>query len=183
MLLCPWDSPGKNPGVDSHSLLQGIFPTQGLNLGLLALQADSLPSVPLGKPQSESVSHSIMSYSLWLRRLACQASLSMGFSRQGCWNGQPFLSPGDHSVPGIEPRSPALQTDSIPSKPPGKPDMSNRQHQIRGLFGWQRVLKPGPTGIAEGQQQNELGAEKIKDKHNCGFQISEKFCYRKVDLL
>ena len=31
MLLCPWDLPGKNPGVDSHSLLQGIFLTQGLN--------------------------------------------------------------------------------------------------------------------------------------------------------
>ena len=32
--LCPWDFPGKNIGVDSHSLLQGISPTQGLNLGL-----------------------------------------------------------------------------------------------------------------------------------------------------
>ena len=31
----PWDSPGKNTGVVSHSLLQGIFPTQGLNPGLL----------------------------------------------------------------------------------------------------------------------------------------------------
>ena len=34
-LLCPWDSPDKNTGVGSNSLLQGIFPTQGLNLGLL----------------------------------------------------------------------------------------------------------------------------------------------------
>ena len=34
-LLRPWDSPGKNTGVGSHSLLQGIFPTQGLNAGLL----------------------------------------------------------------------------------------------------------------------------------------------------
>ena len=34
-LLCPWDSPGKNTGVDCHSLLQRIFPTQGSNLGLL----------------------------------------------------------------------------------------------------------------------------------------------------
>ena len=34
-LLCPWNSPGKNTGVGCHSLLQGIFPTQGLNLGLL----------------------------------------------------------------------------------------------------------------------------------------------------
>ena len=34
-LLGPWDLPGKNTGVDCHFLLQGIFPTQGLNLGLL----------------------------------------------------------------------------------------------------------------------------------------------------
>ena len=33
-LLCPWNSPGKNTGVDSHSLLQGIFQTQGSNPGL-----------------------------------------------------------------------------------------------------------------------------------------------------
>ena len=33
-LLCPWDSPGKSTGVGCHSLLQGIFPSQGSNLGL-----------------------------------------------------------------------------------------------------------------------------------------------------
>jgi len=36
----------------------------------------------------------------------------MGFSRQGYWSGLPFPSPGDLPDPGIEPRSPALQTDS-----------------------------------------------------------------------
>ena len=35
MLLCPWTFPSKNTGVDDHSLLQQIFPTQGSNLGLL----------------------------------------------------------------------------------------------------------------------------------------------------
>ena len=40
-LLCPWNSPGKNTGVGCHSVLQGIFPTQGSNPGL---QIDSLPS-------------------------------------------------------------------------------------------------------------------------------------------
>ena len=34
-LLCPWDSPGENTEVDCHSLLQGIFLTQRLNLSLL----------------------------------------------------------------------------------------------------------------------------------------------------
>ena len=50
--LCPWNSPGKNTGLGCHSLLQGIFPTQGLNLGLLQWQADSWPSDLPGKPLS-----------------------------------------------------------------------------------------------------------------------------------
>ena len=41
----------------------------------------------------------------------------MEFSRQEYWNGLPFPSPEDLSDPGIEPRSPALQADSLPSKP------------------------------------------------------------------
>ena len=36
-LFCPWDSPGKNAGAGCHFLLQGIFPTQGLNPHLLCL--------------------------------------------------------------------------------------------------------------------------------------------------
>ena len=52
---CPWDSPGKNIGVGGHALLQGIFPTQELNLCLFHLlhwQAGSLPLVLPGKPLS-----------------------------------------------------------------------------------------------------------------------------------
>ena len=41
--LCPWDFPGKSPGVGCHFLLQGIFLTQASNLCLLHWQADSLP--------------------------------------------------------------------------------------------------------------------------------------------
>ena len=41
-LLCPWDFPGKNTGVDCHFLLQGVFSIQELSLGLPALKADSL---------------------------------------------------------------------------------------------------------------------------------------------
>ena len=40
--------PGKNTGVDFHFLLQGIFPTQGLNPRLLHWQVDSLPPSHLG---------------------------------------------------------------------------------------------------------------------------------------
>ena len=39
---CPWDSPGKNTRVGSHSLLQGIFPTQGSNPGLLRCRCSKL---------------------------------------------------------------------------------------------------------------------------------------------
>ena len=53
--------------------------------------------------------------------VACQAPLSMGFPRPEYWSGQPFLSPGDLSDPGIEPRFSALQADSLKSEPPGKP--------------------------------------------------------------
>ena len=49
-LLYPWDSPGKNTGVGCHALLQGIFPTQGSNPGLLHWQVGSLLLVPPGKP-------------------------------------------------------------------------------------------------------------------------------------
>ena len=48
---------------------------------------------------------------LWT--VARQVSLSMGFSRQEYWSGLPFPSPGDLPEPGIEPRSPALQADSL----------------------------------------------------------------------
>ena len=44
------NSPGQNTEVSCLSLLQGIFPTQGLNPGLPTLQADSLPAEPPGKP-------------------------------------------------------------------------------------------------------------------------------------
>ena len=46
---------------------------------------------------------------------------SMGFSRPEYWSGYPFPSPGDLPNPGFEPRSPALQVDSLLSEPPGKP--------------------------------------------------------------
>ena len=40
----------------------------------------------------------------------------MGFSRQECWSGLPFPSPGDLPAPGVEPRSPAWQADALPSE-------------------------------------------------------------------
>ena len=45
----------------------------------------------------------------------------MGFSRQEQWSGWPFPSPGDLPDPGIKPRYPKLQADSLSSELPGKP--------------------------------------------------------------
>ena len=53
--------------------------------------------------------------------IACQAPLSVGYSRQEYWSGLPFPSPGDLPNPGIEPRPPALQADSLPPELQGKP--------------------------------------------------------------
>ena len=54
-LLCPWNSPGKSTGVSCHFLLQGLFLTQRLNLGLLHCR-QILYQLLLGKPTSEQVS-------------------------------------------------------------------------------------------------------------------------------
>ena len=53
--------------------------------------------------------------------VARQAPQSTEFARQEYWSGLPFPSPGDLPDPRIEPRSPALQADTLPSEPPGKP--------------------------------------------------------------
>ena len=65
--------------------------------------------------------------------VAYQAPLSMGFSRQEYWSGVPLPSPGDLPDPGMEPRSPALHADALPSEPPGTSDVSS-QLQFCHLF-------------------------------------------------
>ena len=52
--------------------------------------------------------------------VACQAPLSMEFYRQEYWSGLPFPSPGDLPDAGIEPRSPASQSESLPTELQGK---------------------------------------------------------------
>ena len=51
-LFCPWNFPGKNTGVGCHSLLQGIFPTEGLNLGLMPCRQILYHLSHQGRPQS-----------------------------------------------------------------------------------------------------------------------------------
>ena len=60
---------------------------------------------------------------------AFQAPLSIGFPRQEHWSGLLFPSPEDLPDPGIEPRSPALWADALPSEPPGKPNAGLEEAQ------------------------------------------------------
>ena len=62
--------------------------------------------------------------------VAYQGLPSVGFFRQEYWIGLLFPSPGDLPNPGIEPRSPALQADALPSEPPGKTQNVHTPPQI-----------------------------------------------------
>ena len=63
--------------------------------------------------------------------VAHQAPPSMEFSRQEYWSGLPFPSPGDLPDSGIEPRSPELQADALPSEPPGNPQKIILNYKIQ----------------------------------------------------
>ena len=60
--------------------------------------------------------------------VAYEAPPSMEFSRQEYWRGLPFPSPGDVPDPGLEPGSPTLQADALPSEPPGS--LESESHSV-----------------------------------------------------
>ena len=76
--------------------------------------------------------------------VARQAALSMGFSRQAYWSGLPFPSPGDLPDPGIEPKSPTWQADSLPLNHQGSPSWAlGRDKNSAWLKVW-----PGPSEMS-----------------------------------
>ena len=79
-----------------------------------------------------------------------QGPLSMGFSRQEGCSGLPVFSPGDLHNPGIEPRSPSLQVDSLPAKSQGKP----KNTRVGRLSLLQQIFPP----------RNQTGSEVIVTK-------------------
>ena len=89
---------------------------QGIEPASPTLRADALTSAPPGKVKS--LSRVRLFATPWT--VAYQAPPSMGFSRQEFWSGLPFPSPGYLPNPGIEPGSPSLQADALPSEPPWK---------------------------------------------------------------
>ena len=80
--------------------------------------------------------------------VACRAPPSLGFSRQEYWSGLPFPSPGDLPEPRIEPRSPALQADSLPT------ELEHRNlgcmAECKGVVekGWDDYLIPSPQNFS-----------------------------------
>ena len=138
-LLCPGDLRGKKTGVGCHSLLQGIFPTQGLNSGLLHCRQilyhwatwealciyiyKSNKILSVYKLSSEYICICVLSR-IWLFvtpwTVAHQFPLSMEFSGKEYWSGLPCSPPEDLPNPGIKLGSLALQVDSLPAEQPGK---------------------------------------------------------------
>ena len=88
------------------------------------------------------VSHSVISDSATPWTVAHQSHLSMEFSRQDYWSGLLSPSPGDLPNPGIEPRSPALQADSLPSGPLGKPKC--KEGSVERGSSWLLLIKHWP---------------------------------------
>ena len=123
------DSPCKNTGVGCHALL-GIFPTQGSKPRSPALQEDSLPSEPPGKPKNTEVgSLSLLQENFPTKELnrgspALQAdSLPAELPRKPRNTEVGSLSLLQENFPTKELNwgSPALQTDSLPAELPRKP--------------------------------------------------------------
>ena len=90
-----------------------------------------------------------------------QASPSMGFSRQEYWSGVPLPSPGDLPDPEIEPMSPMLQADALPSEPPEKLCLrvlhKTKTKVIATMTSWLEVL--------------------VKKPHLCTSKLLAKFCF------
>ena len=85
-------------------------------------------SCPLARRKWKwSLSHVPLFVTPWT--VAYQAPPSMGFPRQEYWSGLPFPSPGDLPDPGMEPGSPTLWADTLPSEPPGKPTARSGEMQ------------------------------------------------------
>ena len=80
--------------------------------------------------------------------IACQAALSMEFSRPKYWSGLPFPSPGDLPDLGIEPMSPVWQTDSLPLRHLGSPISTYAWWQLHGA-----LAAIGQEEIPHGQGQ------------------------------
>ena len=114
--LSPWAQMGL------RFLFRNSFCFEMVNHSLVTGTACNLKQI---RHEVKSLSRVRLLVTLWT--VAYQAPPSIGFSRQEYWSGSPFPSPGDLPNPGIEPGSPALQADALPSEPSGKANQAWEQ--------------------------------------------------------
>ena len=101
----------------------------------------------------------------------------MGFSRQEYWSGLPCPPPGYFPNPGIKPRSPTLQMDSLPAEPPGKPTEPFREIDPSTWYPWgqegyrkPRRLTPGSPwgwGVLGTRDTSRNKISRTRDCHCC----------------
>ena len=113
--------------------------------------------------------------------VTCQAPLSMGFCRQENQSGLPCPPPGNLLNPGIKPRSPALQADSLPSESPGKPkyirvnslSLLQRIFPTQGLnLHWQVGSLPlGHQGSPRLTLHRGKSHSRVRDSHSGAFGV------------
>ena len=115
------------------------------------------------------------------RTVACQAPLSMGFSRQEYWCGLPFLSPGHLPNPEIKPAFPALQVDSLPSEPPGKQGSGKKETWQSCSQIWQWTKKVSDITNIELERWKELFSTIKGSKHSRSM-LLEKYIGSDISL-
>ena len=125
--LCPWDFPGKSTGVGCHVLLQMWC----------------IYTMKYWQWKWKSLSRVWLFVILWTTQ-------SMEFSRPEYWSGWSFPSRGDLPNPGIELRSPALQADSLPVEPQGKP--KNTGLDSLSLLQWIFLTQESNRGLLHCRQ-------------------------------
>ena len=92
----------------------------------------------------------------------------MGFSRQEYWSGLLFPSPGDLPNPGIEPGSPTLWADALPSEPPGKPNAGLEEAQAGIKIAGRNInnlrYADDTTIMAESEEELKSFLMKVKEE-------------------
>ena len=110
---------------DTKEIFHGKMGTIKDRKGMNQTKAENIKKM---KVKVKSLSHVQLFATPWT--VAHQAPPSKGFSRQEYWSGSPFPSPGDLPDPGIEPKSPTLQADSLSAEPQGKNTQKNYTKKI-----------------------------------------------------
>ena len=101
----------------------------------------------------------------------------MGFSRPGYWSGQPIPSLGNLPNPGIEPRSPTLQADSLPAEPQGKPKNTGVGISIPSPADLPNPgIKLGSPALQADSLPTELSGKSLKSKYTIQFSSVPQSC-------